>query len=91
MTHPRVRAYIGEARRNASATFIMIRLSQLLWVRRIEVKRCRGGYRVRCRIAWWWWFLLGAWHLVVRARVNRSLKTVFEKWPDPGVVSVWVL
>lgn len=91
MAHPLVRTY-GEAhRQRASLNVVIISASYVRWVEHVQIVSCDAGFRVLCRISPWWWLLLGAWHAVVRRRVKRCLDGAFTRWPNPGVVSVWVL
>ncbi len=89
--HPLAVSYSESYRLRASINFVVLSCACVRGVDVARIVRCRGGFRVRCKIRWWWWIFLGIRHLVVRQRVKRCLAGVFLKWPDPGVVSVWVL
>lgn len=91
MKHPLVKVWANLHRSRASLSMVIVSAAQVRWVNDVRILKCAGGFRVRCRISRWWWLTLGVWQLVVRRRVKRCLASAFSRWPDPGVVSVWVL
>lgn len=91
MTHPLVTSHAGHLMTDALLSHVVVQAAGVPGVGLARVVAAPGGgYRLHCRIRPVWWVLLGVRHAVVRARVRRCLLALFERWPDPGVRSVWV-